>query len=170
MVKCDHCNTENEENTTHCQNCGKKINNKNIDSGIKKAMFVGLGLLGILVLVGVILFLTNTPGVSVISEFDQSLISSVNNGESSEIIISKIKNNSEINRQNSKTGYDELVSGDQSNDPGFLNEVKTNYDRELAYIQKIEDLQIKFANREINEETFIKEINRIYREKPDMDF
>jgi hypothetical protein len=175
MVKCDHCNIENEENATHCQNCGKKINintnNTNIDKNINKAILIGLGILGILVLVGVILIFSNTSVVSGISEFDKSLLTSVKNGESSDSLISKIKDYSNINRQNSKTGYDELVSGIQSNDNAtFLTDAKNNYDKELAYIQKIEDLQIKFANREINEETFIKDINKLYSEKPDLDF
>ncbi len=54
MVKCNHCNTENEEDRTHCRNCGKKININNIDKDIKKAILIGLGILGILVLVGFI--------------------------------------------------------------------------------------------------------------------
>ncbi|HHY00614.1 MAG TPA: hypothetical protein GX531_04475 [Methanothermobacter sp.] len=164
MVKCEHCNTENEENTTRCQNCGEKIGKK----GINKIFLIGMGILGFLVLITAISFLINTPWIA---EFDQDLINSVKSGESSESLISKIKEHSKVNREGSKKGYDNIVSGGKSEiNPEFLEEAKENYHKELDYIQKIENLQISFAKREIDEETFVKKLSLLYEEQPELDY
>ena len=95
MVKCKHCDTENEDNLTHCQNCGKKLLETTDKKNINKILFVGLGILGFRNNNAHILF--NQPPW--ISEFDQGLINSVKNNESSESLILKIKEHSNINRR-----------------------------------------------------------------------
>ena len=40
MVKCKHCDTENEDNLTHCQNCGKKLLETTDKKNINKILFV----------------------------------------------------------------------------------------------------------------------------------
>jgi len=164
MVKCEHCQTENEEDATHCQNCGGEIRKK----GIKKIFLIGMGILGFLVLIIAISSFINTPWIA---EFDQDLINSVRSGESSESLIPKIKEHSKDNREGSKKGYDNIVSGGKSeSNPEFLDEAKENYHKELDYIQKIENLQLSFAKREINEETFIKKLSILYEEQPELDY
>ncbi len=166
MVKCRYCNTENDENSVICQNCGEKIPSKKTSKGRNKVILIGI--LGFIVLLGAIFIVTSGPQVS---KFDQSLINSVKNGESPDNIISKVKDHSQINRHGSKAGYDAITSGGQSdNNSKFLEEAKENYDNELEYIQKIENLQISFAKREINEETFIKELIQLYDEQPELDY
>ena len=168
MVKCSHCNTENEENATHCQNCGKTLPTNKTKKGINKIILVGVG---ILVLIGVIMAITMFTGTSEVSEFDQELINSVRNGESSESLIVKIKEYSDLNLEGSKEAYEHLVSGNQSDDNStFKEEAKVNYEKEQAYIQKIEDLQIRFAKREITEETFITELKKLYQQQPELDY
>ncbi|NYB52217.1 MAG: hypothetical protein HVN35_06645 [Methanobacteriaceae archaeon] len=168
MIRCNHCNTENEENTTHCKNCGKMILPEKNNKGNKKIALIAIGILIFLGLIGTILISTTS---SEVSEFDQSLIKAVKNGEPSETIIGQIKEHSEANRQGSKKNYDNIVSKNQlDNDSTFLNDVKINYDKELEYIQKIEDLQIRFAKREINEETFIRELKELYGQQPELDY
>ena len=168
MVKCKHCDTENEDNLTHCQNCGRKLLETTDKKNINKILFVGLGILGFFVIIMLISSLINTPWIS---EFDQGLINSVKNNESSESLILKIKEHSNINREGSKKGYEAIVSGEKSkNNPEFLDEVKENYHKELEYIKKIENLQISFAKREIDEETFIKKLTILYEEQPELDY
>ena len=168
MVKCRYCNTENDENSVICQNCGEKIPSKKTSKGRNKLILILIGILGFIVLLGAIFIVTSGPQVS---KFDQSLINSVKNGESPDNIISKVKDHSQINRHGSKAGYDAITSGGQSdNNSKFLEEAKENYDNELEYIQKIENLQISFAKREINEETFIKELIQLYDEQPELDY
>ncbi|BDZ71034.1 zinc ribbon domain-containing protein [Methanobacterium petrolearium] len=167
MVKCKHCTSENEDNATHCQNCGKKLPNKT-KKGINKIVLVGVG---ILILMGVVMAMLMFTGTSGVSEFDQELINSVRNDESSESLIVEIKEYSELNQQGSKEAYEHIVSGNQSHDnSAFKEEAKVNYEKELAYIQKIEDLQIRFAKREINEETFITELKKLYQQQPELDY
>ncbi|HOI39543.1 MAG TPA: hypothetical protein PL168_02330 [Methanobacterium sp.] len=164
MVKCEHCNAENEEKATICQNCGEEIRKK----GINKIFLIGIGIFGFLVLIIAISSLINTPWIA---EFDQELINSVKSGESSESLISKIKEHSKANREGSKKGYENIVSGGKSeSNPEFLDEAKENYHKELDYIQKIENLQLSFAKREINEETFIKKLSILYQEQPELDY
>lgn len=168
MVKCKHCNTENDEDSVICQNCRAKIPSKKANKGSNKLILIGFGVLGFIVILGSIFILTSGPQVS---KFDQSLINSVKNDKSPDSIIFKIKEHSQTNRQGSKAGYDAIVSGGQSdNNPTFLEEAKKNYDNELEYIQKIENLQISFAKREINEESFIKELIQLYEEQPELDY
>lgn len=171
MVKCNHCNTENDEDATHCQNCGKKITPKKGYKYMSKKIWIGLGIVVILAVLGALLFFTYSSEDSGLPSFDKSLLNSVKNGESSETLVAKIKDYSELNKQNSKTAYDTLISGDKSdNSSAFQSQAKTNYDKELDYIQKIENVQMQFANREIDEKTFIKEIKQVYALKPDMDY
>lgn len=168
MVKCKHCNTDNEENATNCQNCGRKIQEEKTKKVSNKIVLIGLGILGFLVLIGAVSTFISAPWIS---EFDQELINSVKSGESSESLISKIKEHSKLNREGSKKGYDDIVSGGKTkNNPDFLDQVKDNYHKELNYIQKIENLQISFAKREINEETFIKNLTSLYEEQPELDY
>lgn len=167
MVKCSECDTENPEDSTHCQNCGRKLIPKKNRNRVNKILLVGLVFAVVMVIAGAILVFTTT---SEVSKFDQALINSVKNGNSSDSLISQIKEHSEANRQGSKEGYDNIVSRDQTGNSTFLAEAKTNHDKELAYIQKIEDLQIRFAKREINEETFIKELKQLYEQQPELDY
>jgi len=166
MVKCNHCNTENEENATHCQNCGEKLPLKKTKKGFKKIVLMGIG---ILLLIGVVVAILMFTSTSEVSEFDQELINSVRKGESIEGLISQIEEHSEANRQVSKAGYESLVSR-ESADSTFLEEAKKNHVKELEYIQKIEDLQIRFVKGEINEETFIKELKELYVKQPEIDY
>ena len=168
MVKCSHCNTKNEEDATHCQNCGKKLTNNKARKRINKIILVGVG---ILVLIGVAMAITMFTSTSELSKFDQELINSVRNGESSESLIVKIKEYSELNRQGSKEAYEHIVSGNQSDDNStFKEESKANYEKEQTYIQKIEDLQIRFVKREITEEAFIPELKKLYHQQPEIDY
>jgi hypothetical protein len=166
MVKCNRCNSENPENASVCQNCGEKLHHKTPKKGISIIILVGLLML-VLGLTAAILIFSSTSDVA---PFDQSLIKAVKNGNSTESLISQIKEHSELNRQGSKKGYDDVVSGIQSNNSTFIEESKANYEKELTYILKIEDLQIRFAKREISEDTFIKEIKQLYRQQPEYDY
>lgn len=166
MVKCKHCQTENEDNATQCQKCGEKLPLQKTKKGITLIILAGIILL-VLGLTAAILIFSNT---SDLAQFDQSLITAVKNGNSSESLISQIKEHSELNRQGSKKGYDNILSGNHSTNSTFLEESKANYDKELTYIQRIEDLQIRFVKREINEETFIKEIKQLYGQQPEYDY
>lgn len=166
MVKCSQCNTENPEDATQCQNCGEKLPYKKTKKGITLLILVGIVML-VFGLTAAILIFSNTSNVS---KFDQTLINAVKNGNSTESLISQIKEHSKINKQDSKKGYDNIISGSSSINSTFREESKANYEKELNHIQKIEDLQIRFAKREISEETFIKEIKALYGQQPEYDY
>jgi len=163
MLKCNQCGTENENNAVFCQNCGAEIKTKKSKKGINIFTKIGLGVLGFIVLAVVVLSLISTPGVT---EFDRTLIKSVNDGASADSLIPYIKENSEIGRLGAKRGYDAMVSAAQStgNDTNKA-EAQTDYDKEMSYIQKVENVRISFVNRGISEDAFIKELMRLYKEE-----
>ena len=163
MLKCNQCGTENENNAVFCQNCGAEIKTKKSKKGINIFTKIGLGVLGVIVLAVVVLSLISTPGVT---EFDRKLIESVNDGTSASSLIPYIKENSEISKLGTKRVYDADVSVAQSTGNDIKKtEAQTDYDNEMSYIQKVENVRISFVNREISEETFKKELMRLYKEE-----
>ena len=170
MVKCDHCNTENEENTTKCKNCGKDLSKKPT-KGIDRKIWMVVGIAVLVLVVGTLIYIVLTPAESALPDFDKSLIQSVQNGEPTADLVAKIQNYAQLNRANAKTAYEALIAGNESqSSSGFLDQAKTDYNRELDYIQKIQDVQMQFVNGEINKETFIYKMKQVYAQKPDMDF
>lgn len=162
-MKCSECGTENEKNAVFCQNCGSKLKSKKRKKGINKFTLIGLGVLGFIVLAVVVLSLISTPGVT---EFDRKLIESVNDGTSASSLIPYIKENSEISKLGVKRTYDAEVSVAQSTGNDVKKtEAQAHYDKEMDYIQKVENVRISFVNRAINEDTFIKELMSLYKLK-----
>ncbi len=159
-MKCNQCGTENDNNAVFCQNCGAELKTKKNKKGINKFTLIGLGILGFIVLAVVIISLTSTPGVT---DFDRKLIESVNDGTPASSLIPYIQENSEISKTGAKTVYDSKVSASESTGNGATKaEAKTDYDQEMNYIQKIENVRISFVNGEISEETFKKELMELY--------
>lgn len=161
-MKCSQCSTENENNAVFCQNCGSKLKSEKSKKGINKFTLIGLGVLGFIVLAVVVLSLISTPGVT---EFDRKLIESVNDRTPASSLIPYIKENSEISKLGAKRIYDAKVSAAQSTGNDINKaEAKTDYDKEMDYIQKVENVRISFVNREISEDTFKKELMSLYKE------
>lgn len=162
MVKCDECGIENEDDAISCRNCGKKFQSKKIIKRNKKiTLFVGF-ILGFLILIVLIFSFASLP---VVDEFDSDLIKSVNSGESSDILIQHIKENSEVSRQDAKISYDNKTStAISTNNTILLEDVEAFYYRELENIQKLENMRISFVKGEIDEETFIDQVNTIYED------
>lgn len=162
-MKCNQCGTENDNNAVFCQNCGAELKTKKNKKGINKFTLIGLGILGFIVLAVVIISLTSTPGVT---EFDRKLIESVNDGTPASSLIPYIQEKSEIERRGAKQSYDAMVSTAQTTGNDLRKtEAKTDYDQEMNYIQKVENVRISFVNGEISEETFKKELMSLYKEK-----
>ena len=171
MVKCDHCNTENDENATECKECGEKIASPKATQSMDKKIWKVLGITVLVLVVGAVIFIALGSGESSLPEFDQTLIKSVENGESAQSLVARINDNAQLNRESAKSAYEDLLTGNQSeSSSGFQSQVQADYQKQLDYIQKIQDVQLKFVNGQIDKATFMQQIKQVYAQKPDMDY
>lgn len=154
----------------------------NITSGLGPASGLGPIISGILfyvaifviilVLAGILYFLYiylddefifKFKGISIlkggISEFDRDLIESVNFGKSSDSLITRIKEKSDMIRHIAKSKYDSNLL--QSSYLRFINP-KEQYDKDLISIQQLEEFRISFVKTLISEKAFRKSLKNLY--------
>lgn len=161
MVKCSNCGALNEDNAENCKECGEKLPKGEEDKRvIPRIVWVGLAAVVVIALIGAMVLFNSNTGVT---SFDQELIKAVNSGRHGDALVPLIQKYSEDSIINARQTY-KSTTNSSNNNTKVVDEANATFHRELSYIQQAEVIRISFANQEIDENKFINELKRVYRE------